>query len=399
MIDFFSKKRFPAQSTQEDPRRPPFARDIDKIIFSASFRRLADKRQVFPDYEAHSTVRRRLTHSLEVMRVGRSLGNLVGELYHQDYQDIHPLDVGRIVAAAALVHDVGHPPFGHYGEFLIGAWFKRNSYLLNKMNQGQRAEFLHFDGNAQTFRILTRLEGLSLTCGVLTASVKYPWQALHAKDNGASKKYGLFQEDAPAFQSIIRTIGIQEDTPKGFPRHPLVWLMEAADDICYLLGDLEDAWRMNKLSFDKVIAFLRDLVPVPTIVGQKADRFLKHKSRVIDYLIHQVLKVVEENRETFLTYQGLFPRKPLLEYTSKWPVLKRLRACEQEIYPEHAMDTAEKEIVWGLLRSYTEEKTKREEESSYEELRCVVDVISSMTDREAREAFSRRQGIGGGVRG
>src|SRR6185436_19313161 len=255
--------------------RSPFQRDHDRILFSGPFRRLADKTQVFPlpvDDHVHS----RLTHSLEVATIGRSLGTLVGRRLVDagaslpDGRDAR--DVGDCVAAACLAHDLGNPPFGHVGERAIQEYFAHAAPdgLLDDLSERERRDLLQFEGNAQAFRILTRLEqprrggGLGLTHATLGAFMKYPCtsDATGRKTAGRSaKKHGLMVQELPAWERAAIALGLERRVTgtDHWPRHPLAFLTEAADDVAYLLLDLEDGFRLKHVSEAEYLALVRPL--------------------------------------------------------------------------------------------------------------------------------------------
>ncbi len=251
-----------------EPARSDFQRDSDRIIFSSAFRRLQDKTQVFPLAE-NDFARTRLTHSLEVASVGRSLGTRVGAeicaRHGLEKEGLHPSDFGAIVHAAALGHDLGNPPFGHSGEDAIQHWFTSDSPSASAARTGlsatEIADIERYEGNAQGFRILTRLQmpdnvgGLQLTSATLGAFTKYP----HAsrirpiEHMGASlKKFGYFQSERDHFAEIAGHCGLIQRAPECWARHPLAFLVEAADDICYRLVDFEDGARLGHLSYETV---------------------------------------------------------------------------------------------------------------------------------------------------
>jgi dGTPase len=251
-----------------DPARSEFRRDSDRITFSTAFRRLQDKTQVFPLAD-NDYVRTRLTHSLEVATVGRSLGARVGAVLCERHglRDIHPSDFGDIVGAAALAHDLGNPPFGHSGEDAIRHWFCTSAHAQHAaagLSSGQRADIEQYEGNAQGFRLITRLQmpdndgGLQLTHATLGAFTKYPRAArvpdpgLHA--GASAKKFGFYQTEREHFESVAHHCGLirRSDSALWWARHPLAFLVEAADDICYRLVDFEDGFRLGHLSYTEV---------------------------------------------------------------------------------------------------------------------------------------------------
>ncbi|MEM7110582.1 MAG: dGTP triphosphohydrolase, partial [Bacteroidota bacterium] len=239
--------------------RSAFEQDYDRVIFSYPFRRLQDKTQVHPLPE-DDFVHTRLTHSLEVSSVGRSLGKKVGKVILERWPelakryDFH--EFGGIVAAASLAHDIGNPPFGHSGEDAISEFFKSGSGAIykNLVNELEWADLTHFEGNAQGFRILNKdqYQGLRLTYATLAAFSKYPRQSIiKCKDpkRRSQKKYGFFQSERDVFKSIASTLGLPELEEYSWSRHPLAFLVEAADDICYNLIDLEDGCRLGLVNY------------------------------------------------------------------------------------------------------------------------------------------------------
>lgn len=253
----------------EELGRSPFHKDHDRIIFSGAFRRLGRKTQVHP-VSSNDHIHTRLTHSLEVACVGRSLGMRVGELLRPSLPDwCSPADLGVIVQSACLAHDIGNPPFGHSGEDAIRYWFQQAASRgwLDDMSDAERLDFLNFEGNAQGFRVLTQLEyhqfdgGTRLTYATLGTYLKYPWTAHHADAQGYKKhKFGCYQSELPLLEQITHKLGMPQLQEQRWARHPLVYLMEAADDICYGLIDLEDGLEMELLDYSEVEALLLDLV-------------------------------------------------------------------------------------------------------------------------------------------
>ncbi|HKK81298.1 MAG TPA: dNTP triphosphohydrolase, partial [Prolixibacteraceae bacterium] len=224
--------------------RTQFQRDYDRLIFSSPFRRLQNKTQVFP-LPGSVFVHNRLTHSLEVASVGRSLGNIISMKLDERGED-HPLlsEIGAVVAAACLAHDMGNPPFGHSGEDAIKAYFEtgKGRALKSKMSDEQWKDLIYFDGNANAFRVLShqfrgrRPGGFALTYTMLASIVKYPYESIAAK----KPKFGFFQSEKDIFIEIAETLGLERFEGYGikYARHPLVYLVEAADDICYQIMDV-----------------------------------------------------------------------------------------------------------------------------------------------------------------
>ena len=273
--------------------RPTYAQDIDRILFSQPFRRLANKTQVHPLYD-NDHIHHRLIHSLEVASVGRSLGIEIGAWLADERNEISREQVeviAGLVQTACMAHDIGNPPFGHSGEEAIASWFRERfaapSGILGDISEDQRLEFESFEGNAQGFRILTRTEmyendgGLRLAVGSLGAFTKYPVSAAtrkHVDVGGISggkqyiglKKYGFFENDVATFDWIADQLGLPKEQVLNdsgavvghwWRRHPLTYLMEAADDICYNVMDLEDAFLAGDVASDTVLSLLENLMP------------------------------------------------------------------------------------------------------------------------------------------
>ena len=268
-----SAKRFGLEEYHRDhpENRSEFQRDYDRLIFSAPFRRLQNKTQVFP-LPGSIFVHNRLTHSLEVASVGRSLGNDVARLLverHPELRDTFVPEIGAIVSAACLAHDLGNPPFGHSGERAISTFFSEGKGLSlrdievdgTRLTPGQWEDLTHFEGNANAFRLLThqfegrRKGGFVLTYSTLAAIVKYPFASSLA---GGKSKFGFFTTEEEGYRRIAAELGIPrlQDSPLRCARHPLVYLVEAADDICYQIMDIEDAYKLKLLT----LAETRDLL-------------------------------------------------------------------------------------------------------------------------------------------
>ena len=262
---------------EQDDTRLGFEVDYDRIIFSAAFRSLQDKTQVIP-LSKTDFVHTRLTHSLEVSVVGRSLGRLAGKSILEKYpylKEVHGYqmnDFGAIVAAACLAHDIGNPPFGHSGEKAIGEYFSigKGQKYQEKLTPKQWQDLIDFEGNANGFSVLTADRpgvegGIRISYATLGAFMKYPKESLPKKPTPAiaDKKYGFFQSDQSFFQEVAAELGLipnKSGDDIGFERHPLAYLVEAADDICYTIIDFEDGINLGLVSEDYALEYLIKLV-------------------------------------------------------------------------------------------------------------------------------------------
>lgn len=266
-----SAERLGSRPAKSEEGRSPFYSDHDKIIFSGAFRRLARKTQVHP-LATNDHVHNRLTHSLEVACVGRTLGMRVGNALKAKGDLPAPLeatDIGDIIQASCLAHDIGNPPFGHTGEEAIRNWFqKEGADYLKDLSQAERDDIRMFEGNAQGLRVLTTSEyhqyeeGMRLTYATLGAAIKYPWCSSPSIQNQRPKnnKYGVFQTELNYFHEIAKHNGLIELGENWYCRHPLVYLMEAADDFCYCILDLEDGLEMGILGWEEIYEILRTVI-------------------------------------------------------------------------------------------------------------------------------------------
>jgi dGTPase len=313
---------------EQDETRLGFEVDYDRIIFSAAFRSLQDKTQVIP-LSKTDFVHTRLTHSLEVSVVGRSLGRLVGKKVlekHPYLEEIHGYqmnDFGAIVAAASLAHDIGNPPFGHSGEKAIGEYFSLGNGLQFKdqLTAKEWQDLIDFEGNANGFSVLTANRpgvegGLRITFATLGAFMKYPKESLPKKptQNIADKKYGFFQSDKDFFEDVASELGLirnKTGNDIGYERHPLAYLVEAADDICYTIIDFEDGINLGLVSEDFALEYLIKLVKDSidsnkyNALTTKEDRISYLRALAIGSLINDVVRVFIENEDDILN--GNFP--------------------------------------------------------------------------------------------
>lgn len=267
--NLLSRKRLGvSQPEQTEIGRSHFQKDIDRIIFSSAFRRLDRKTQVHPLPE-NDNIHTRLPHSLEVSSVGRSLGTKVGQRLDDELREIgiDPSNIGDIVQAACLAHDIGNPPFGHSGEAAIRSWFRAtaNQEFVKDLTPAELNDFQNFEGNAQGLRIITKLEyylfegGMRLTYATLGTFLKYPWASDFIPTAGKNK-YGCNQTEREILQEIATELGLIARSTTAWYRHPLSYLMEAADDICYALIDLEDGIEMGFITYREAIDILGIIV-------------------------------------------------------------------------------------------------------------------------------------------
>ena len=367
-----SADRIGAGKAPGTPERTAFQQDYDRIVFTSAFRRLKDKTQVFP-LSKSDYVRTRLTHSLEASCVGRSLGAVVGReiIARHGLKEVESGDFGAIVAAACLAHDIGNPPFGHAGEDAIREWF-RTSGLLERhdFTPAQRADFERYEGNAQGFRIVSRLQspanpgGLQLTNAVLATFTKYPRPSYlpETLEGKSSKKFGFFQQDAENFAQVARSTGLIERIPgTAWRRHPLAFLVEVADDTCYLIVDLEDAARLGFVPYKDAECLLADLAG-SSVNGQRLDRLHDPKERLeylrakaIGRLLESAAAVFLENEAAILS--GDFDDELLEQSPIAVPLQAVLKLAKDTIYtarPALEIETAGFEVLGALLGLFTQ---------------------------------------------
>ncbi len=349
---------------EQDETRLGFEVDYDRIIFSSEFRSLQDKTQVIP-LSKTDFVHTRLTHSLEVSVVGRSLGRKVGQRLLQKYphlQNIHGYqinDFGAIVAAASLAHDIGNPPFGHSGEKAIGEFFKTGKgakfkeYLTDKEYQ----DLCDFEGNANGFKILTesrqgREGGLRLSYATLGTFMKYPKESLPKKPTNhiADKKYGFFQSEKEAFMDVASELGLKQ-TRSGsdisYTRHPLTFLVEAADDICYTIIDFEDGinlgWIQEEFALEYLINLVKDTINKDNYnaLTNTEDRISYLRALTINTLINEAVEIFMNHEDSIL--QGAF-EKALLDMSKyKAQIKDVINISVKNIY--NSKEVIDKEIA------------------------------------------------------
>ena len=416
--------------------RTEFKRDYDRLIFSAPFRRLQNKTQVFP-LPGSVFVHNRLTHSLEVASVGMSLGNDVASSLRsrKELRDSTLLtELGQIVASACLAHDLGNPPFGHSGEKAIQTFFTegKGMGLRKQVSAAFWDDITHFEGNANAFRLLThqfkgrRPGGFVMTYSTLASIVKYPHSSSLAGDKG---KFGFFNSEAPVYERIAGELGIRRlPAPEGglrYARHPLVYLVEAADDICYEIMDLEDAHKLKILSFDETAGLMLgffDHADRNRILRRIDEEELTDANEKIQYLRACVIgKLENECVETFLQHEEAIlagdmqgsliahiserPRQAYADCArlSKERIYKSQPVLDVELSGYRIMATLMELMVDAIshpTRYYSQQLIGRvssqydiENDELEKRLMAVIDYISGMTDVYALDVYQKICGI------
>lgn len=336
--------------------RSHFHKDHDRIVFSSAFRKLTGKTQVHP-LAINDQIHTRLIHSVEVASVGRSLGLKVGERLASSMPNwVQPDDVGVVVQAACLAHDIGNPPFGHAGEYAIQDWFQQrdNEWLFEDLTPEERLDLQHFEGNAQGLRIVSQLEyhlfsgGLRLTYPTMGSLLKYPWTYDHAGPKG---KFSAFQSEKHILANIAEQVGLPELAPNKYARHPLSFLMEAADDLCYGIIDLEDAVELNILDFKEVEPILRMLCGNRQVSFSETERATLAPHRILAALRGRAMQVIIDALvEAFMTNEreimhGLF-EGDLLSSCPKH-VVEGMAAAKQMAHQKVYLDSAKTETEIG----------------------------------------------------
>jgi len=413
--------------------RTEFQRDYDRLIFSPPFRRLQNKTQVFP-LPGSVFVHNRLTHSLEVSCIGRSIANIVSmELAKRHPEQAHLFtEIGTIVATACLAHDMGNPPFGHSGENAIGTFFserKGQEYRERiTVSDEQWRDFEMFEGNANTFRLLThtfegrRAGGFVFTYPTLASIVKYPYQSIYA-DSG-KQKFGFFVSDRPSYERIANDLGIVRDPqyPERYVRYPLVYIVEAADDICYELMDIEDAFKLKIISYDDTVSLLlgyldetrqRRAQTVFSKVEDRNERIAYLRSTVMSLLVDATSQVFLDHEDEILagTFSGSLLDCITGNLRQQYDVCAEFSA--KNIYRSHMVvdiELAGYKIISELLelimaaafepqKSYSRLFLDRiphqyavMADDDYLRVQSVLDYISGMTDVYALDLYSKING-------
>ncbi|WP_184187587.1 deoxyguanosinetriphosphate triphosphohydrolase [Chryseobacterium defluvii] len=439
---------FTNQRTGNNPHtiasRTDFQRDFDRIIFSSAFRRLQNKTQVFP-LPGSVFVHNRLTHSLEVSSVGRSLGSIIGEFIFENFQNdltedsknFYLHNLGNVIAAACLCHDVGNPAFGHSGEDAIASYFEKNENDLKpKFSEKEWADLVNFEGNANAIRVLAHQQqgkdegGIQLTMTTLASIAKYPCEAI-AKKKGIihRKKFGFFQNEKDIFLDIAKGTKLiaENEDPYIFKRHPFVWLVEAADDICYNIIDMEDAHRLGIVStsdcenlfFELVKSESNDVQRVKNklaSIDNDNERISYLRAKVINALINKSIDIYRQNFKTIL--HGNLEKALLDIYKSENKTLQDIESFSiEKIYGHKAVveiENAGYNVMYELLDHFIPSILKSKEErksydkmalkllpkqfvyengTDYQKVLGVIDFVSGMTDNYATDLYRKIKGI------
>jgi len=430
-----SVKRFASSGSQSDIRSQ-FQRDYDRIVFSSPFRRLQDKTQVFP-LPGSVFVHNRLTHSLEVASVGRSIARSVAQKINSweisgNKELINEID--SIVSAACLAHDLGNPPFGHSGEKAISSYFTegKGSQLKASLLPEQWSDLIAFEGNANAFRILThqfngrRKGGFSLTYASLAAGVKYPYPSFGHEQR---KKYGIFYSELETFRQIAEECGLIciDDTAKRYARHPLVYLVEAADDISYLVMDIEDAHKLGILKTEETESLLLSFFdPIEnsgalkyksSIYNEVTDtneRIAFLRATVINLLVQQVSEIFMQHYEAIMS--GRFMSNLVSQLGGHYQLaLDNCRKRSVKLIYNHPevvkIELTGFNVLGTLIDEFTDavlhpEKTYNKKllsllpeqfattaDDTYQRVQSVLDFVSGMTDLYAMQLYKNLRGI------
>ena len=430
-----SNKRFGLEEihAMRKDDRSEFQRDFDRLIFSAPFRRLQNKTQVFP-LPGSIFVHNRLTHSLEVSCVGRSLGDSIANRLlakHPELSDTHISEIGAIVSAACLAHDLGNPPFGHSGEKAISTYFSegKGQALKPKLAPMEWEDLTHFEGNANAFRLLThqflgrRKGGFVMTYSTLASIVKYPYPSILA---GKKSKFGFFTSETDDYIKIVEELGIKRLSAEGeiprYARHPLVFLVEAADDICYQMMDIEDAYKLKLLTpretKELYMLFMNDkqksrVDDVCRLVADVNEQIAYLRATIIGILIRECTRVFVENEEAILdgTFEGALishidaPLSDAYKQCSKVAIEKiycSRDVLDIELAGFHVITTLLELMIDAVQspdKAYSQLLINRvsnqydiNSPTLYGKIQAVLDYISGMTDVYALDLYRKIKG-------
>lgn len=433
-----SNKRFGQEHKHAEryDDRSEFKRDYDRLIFSSSFRRLQNKTQVFP-LPGSIFVHNRLTHSLEVASVGMSLGNDIAKRIiskRPELKDTLFEEIGTIVSAACLAHDLGNPPFGHSGEKAIQTFFTEGpGYEVKSMVSSEFwDDITHFEGNANAFRILThqfkgrRKGGFVMTYSMLAAIVKYPFASSLAGQHG---KFGFFNSESDSYQRVANELGIlrksAEGAPLEFARHPLVYMVEAADDICYEIMDIEDSHKLKILSFEETerlllsffdeerqnmikkriidegitdenekVVYMRASV-IGKLENECVDAFINHEQEILDGTFkHGLIDHIEERQRNAykkcekVSLAKIYHSKPVLDIELSG---YKIMATLMEVFIDAAINPHRFDSQQLIRRVSSQYDINNE--NLEERIMAVIDYISGMTDVYALDIYQKINGI------
>lgn len=429
--DLLNFKRLNQTAQDQKNARSDFQRDFDRLIFSSPFRRLQNKTQVFP-LPGSVFVHNRLTHTLEVSTVGRSLATLCSWEFVLENENPfeNAMHWGNAVAAACLAHDIGNPPFGHSGESAISKFFSthvNHEWFIN-LHEEQKSDFLKFDGNANTFRVLThsyptkRPFGFGLTYTVLASLVKYPFASIETQKN----KFGYFQAEKEIFFQLFNEHHLINAVNKFF-RHPFVYLLEAADDICYTIIDLEDAHKLKMVPTNIVKDWFLELLDTSfqnqtlselQLIEDANEQMAFLRGRAIHQLILDCKSVFCSHKYSLLEGKEISPLMEQLP-VNRQKIIDTIKNFSYEfIYNDKRVieiEMAGKQILGGLLKEFIEgwfewERNPKDrfaqkivnlipkqfqlssEHSNYDKILHIVDFVSGMTDLFAVELFQKLKG-------
>lgn len=428
-----SAKRFGMEDFHENRSddRSEFQRDYDRLIFSSPFRRLQNKTQVFP-LPGSVFVHNRLTHSLEVACVGRSLGVSVTNKLQQQRANSKFIDeIGSIVSAACLAHDMGNPPFGHSGERAIATFFSEGNglQLKQQMTASEWKDIICFEGNANAFRLLThqfigrRKGGFALTYSTLASIIKYPYESQFSDEK--KQKFGFFQSEKNDYLKIATELGIPKSiqNPDRFSRYPLVFLVEAADDICYQIMDMEDAHKLRILSSETVkelfLNFFDEkrklrIEETLKIVSDKNEQIAYLRSAVIGQLIDMCSYVFVENESDILngTFNSTLIKKIPDKQLNAYKLCSEVAAGRIYNSPEVLdIELAGYKIILTLLENFVNavinpekayskqllmripEQYETSTSGTYGKILSILDYISGMTDVYALDLYRKITGM------
>ena len=421
---------------ERDDIRSTFQRDYDRIIFSSPFRRLQDKTQVFP-LPGSIFVHNRLTHSIEVASVGRSLASLVIaglKEKNKGFPDSSINEIGSIIAAACLAHDLGNPPFGHSGEGAVADYFRKGKgrKYENEVSPAEWSDFTCFEGNANALRVLThqfngkRPGGFTLTYSTIASFVKYPYES---SLSGGKQKFGFFQSEKETFKRIAEELGLTQisSEPLKYVRHPLVYLVEAADDICYQVMDVEDSHKLKILSYAQTeglfMAFfdkdadrriLDNIESNLNVVTDHNERIAYLRAMVIGKLIKECGNIFIENYDRISSEEEIEPLFNRLKNPSKDAMSAVKEISWDKIYNDRSVveiEIAGYKILGTLLDSfitaimepdnYMSQKLlsliplqyKNYENTTYSKIQTIVDFVSGMTDLYALDLYRKITGM------